>query len=43
MLANISVVILGDRIGVKLPIKAIRITAAIVSTVLGVITITGFG
>ena len=43
MLANIPAVIVGDRIAGKLPVKAIRITAAIVFVALGVVTLTGFG
>jgi len=43
MLANVPAVIVGDRIAGKLPIKAIRITAAIVFVALGVLTLAGFG
>jgi putative Ca2+/H+ antiporter (TMEM165/GDT1 family) len=41
MLANIPVVIAGDRIAGKLPLKAIRMTAAVVFTALGTITLLG--
>jgi Ca2+/H+ antiporter, TMEM165/GDT1 family len=43
MLANIPAVILGDRIADKLPVKAIRITAAVVFAGLGVVTLIGVG
>ena len=43
VLANVPVVILGDRMGARLPIKVMRITAAAVFGLLGVLTITGFG
>lgn len=43
MVANIPVVLIGDRIAAKLPIKTIRMTAAIVFAVLGILTIRGFG
>ncbi|MGE0258801.1 MAG: TMEM165/GDT1 family protein [Alphaproteobacteria bacterium] len=39
MLANIPVVILGDRLAGKLPLRAIRCAAALVFAVLGVVTI----
>ena len=41
MLANIPVVIVGDRIAGKLPLKAIRMTAAVVFAVLCIITLLG--
>ena len=41
MLANIPVVIAGDRIAGKLPLKAIRMTAAVVFAALGIITLLG--
>ena len=39
MLANIPAVLIGDRIADKLPVKAIRVTAAIVFAALGVLTL----
>lgn len=39
MLANVPVVIIGDRLAGKLPVNAIRITAAIVFAGLGVLTL----
>ena len=39
MLANIPVVIAGDRIAGKLPLKAIRMSAAVVFAALGIITL----
>ncbi len=41
MLANIPAVIVGDRLAGKLPVKAIRITAAIVFAILGIVTLSG--
>jgi Ca2+/H+ antiporter, TMEM165/GDT1 family len=41
MLANIPAVILGDRLAGRLPVKAIRVTAAIVFGLLGVLTVGG--
>ncbi len=41
MLANIPAVLIGDRIADKLPVKAIRVTAALVFAALGVITLAG--
>ena len=41
MLANIPVVIAGDRIAGKLPLKAIRMTAALVFAALGIIALLG--
>jgi putative Ca2+/H+ antiporter (TMEM165/GDT1 family) len=43
MLANIPVVLIGDRIADKLPVKAIRITAAVVFAGLGAFTLAGVG
>jgi Ca2+/H+ antiporter, TMEM165/GDT1 family len=43
MLANIPAVLLGDRIADRLPMKVIRITAAIVFAALGVLTLAGVG
>jgi Ca2+/H+ antiporter, TMEM165/GDT1 family len=43
MLANIPVVAIGDRIAGRLPVKAIRLVAAAVFAVLGVLTIAGIG
>lgn len=39
MLANIPAVLLGDRLAGRLPLRAIRITAAIVFAILGVVTL----
>ena len=39
MLANIPAVIVGDKLAGKLPLKAIRITAAVVFAALGVLTL----
>jgi len=39
MLANIPAVLIGDRIAEKLPVRAIRIIAAVVFAALGVLTI----
>ena len=41
MLANIPAVIIGDRLAGKLPVKAIRIIAAIVFAALGIVTLSG--
>jgi putative Ca2+/H+ antiporter (TMEM165/GDT1 family) len=41
MLANIPAVILGDRLAGRLPVKAIRLAAAAVFGVLGVLTVSG--
>jgi Ca2+/H+ antiporter, TMEM165/GDT1 family len=43
MLANIPAVLIGDKISDKLPVKAIRITAAVVFAVLAVLTLVGVG
>jgi putative Ca2+/H+ antiporter (TMEM165/GDT1 family) len=39
MLANIPAVLIGDRIAEKLPVRAIRIAAAVVFAALGILTI----
>jgi Ca2+/H+ antiporter, TMEM165/GDT1 family len=41
MLANIPAVIIGDKLAAKLPVKAIRVAAAIVFVALGAITLSG--
>lgn len=41
MLANIPAVLIGERIADRLPVKAIRITAAVVFAALGVLTFAG--
>jgi putative Ca2+/H+ antiporter (TMEM165/GDT1 family) len=41
MLANIPAVLIGNRIAGKLPVKAIRITAAAVFAALGIVTLSG--
>jgi Ca2+/H+ antiporter, TMEM165/GDT1 family len=43
MLANIPAVLLGHRMADKLPVKAIRIMAALVFAVLGALTLAGVG
>lgn len=43
MLANIPAVIIGDRIADRLPVRAIRIAAAAVFAILGVVTLAGGG
>jgi putative Ca2+/H+ antiporter (TMEM165/GDT1 family) len=43
MLANIPAVLIGGRIANKLPVRAIRIAAAAVFSVLGILTIAGIG
>jgi putative Ca2+/H+ antiporter (TMEM165/GDT1 family) len=43
MLANIPVVLIGERIADRLPIRAIRIAAAVMFAVLGVMTAAGIG
>lgn len=43
MLANIPAVLIGGRIADKLPMRAIRFTAAVGFAVLGVLTLVGFG
>jgi putative Ca2+/H+ antiporter (TMEM165/GDT1 family) len=43
MLANIPAVLIGDRIADKLPIRAIRFTAAVAFAALGVLTLSRFG
>ena len=41
MLANVPVVLLGDRAAARLPVRAIRIAAAIVFAALGMLTLLG--
>lgn len=41
MLANIPAVIIGDRLAGKLPVKAMRIIAALVFVALGIVTLSG--
>jgi putative Ca2+/H+ antiporter (TMEM165/GDT1 family) len=36
-------VLLGNKVADKAPVKAIRITAAVVFATLGLLTLTGFG
>jgi putative Ca2+/H+ antiporter (TMEM165/GDT1 family) len=43
MLANVPAVLLGSKLADRLPVKAIRITAAIVFAALGVLTLSGVG
>jgi putative Ca2+/H+ antiporter (TMEM165/GDT1 family) len=43
MLANIPAVLIGDKIADKLPVKAIRITAAVMFAALGALTLAGGG
>jgi Ca2+/H+ antiporter, TMEM165/GDT1 family len=43
MLANIPAVLIGDRLAERLPVKPIRIVAAIVFAALGLLTIAGLG
>ena len=43
MLANIPAMLLGHRMAVKLPVKAIRIVAALVFAVIGVLTLARVG
>jgi putative Ca2+/H+ antiporter (TMEM165/GDT1 family) len=43
MLANIPAVLIGNRIAGKLPMKAIRISAAVVFAALGVLGLAGVG
>ena len=43
MLANIPAVLIGDKIADKLPVKAIRITAAVMFAALGALTLVGGG
>jgi putative Ca2+/H+ antiporter (TMEM165/GDT1 family) len=43
MLANVPAVLLGSKLADRLPVKAIRITAAIVFAALGVLTLAGVG
>jgi putative Ca2+/H+ antiporter (TMEM165/GDT1 family) len=41
MLANIPAVIIGDRIADRLPVRGIRVAAAVVFAILGVVTLAG--
>jgi putative Ca2+/H+ antiporter (TMEM165/GDT1 family) len=43
MLANVPAVILGDKLAARLPVEAIRITAALVFAALGGLTLAGVG
>ena len=43
MLANIPAVLIGDRIADKLPMRPIRITAAVAFAILGVLALSRFG
>jgi putative Ca2+/H+ antiporter (TMEM165/GDT1 family) len=43
MLANIPAVFIGDRIADKLPLKPIRVIAAVVFAMIGILTLTGVG
>ena len=43
MLANIPAVIIGDKIAAKLPVRIIRVVAAIVFAALGALTLAGIG
>ena len=43
MLANIPAVLIGNKMADKLPVKAIRVTAAIVFAALGAVTIISGG
>jgi Ca2+/H+ antiporter, TMEM165/GDT1 family len=43
MLANIPAVLLGHRMAIKLPVNAIRIVAALVFAVIGVLTLARVG
>lgn len=43
MLANIPAVIIGDRIADTLPVRGIRVAAAVVFAILGVVTLAGGG
>jgi putative Ca2+/H+ antiporter (TMEM165/GDT1 family) len=43
MFVNVPAVIAGNKLADRLPVKAIRITAAVVSTALGGLTLAGFG
>jgi Ca2+/H+ antiporter, TMEM165/GDT1 family len=43
MLANIPAVLLGSKVADKAPVKPIRITAAVVFAMLGLLTLTGLG
>ena len=41
VVANVPAVIIGDKLAGQLPVKAIRVTAAIVFATLGIITLSG--
>ena len=41
MLANVPAVILGNQLAGRLPVKAIRVTAAVLFGLLGVLTLSG--
>jgi putative Ca2+/H+ antiporter (TMEM165/GDT1 family) len=43
MLANIPAVIIGDRIADRLPVRGIRVAAAVVFAILGLVTLAGGG
>jgi putative Ca2+/H+ antiporter (TMEM165/GDT1 family) len=43
MLANIPAVLIGNKMADKLPVKAIRVTAAIVFAALGAVTLISGG
>ena len=43
MIANVPVVVLGDRIARRLPVRPIRMLAAAVFVILGVATLAGAG
>jgi Ca2+/H+ antiporter, TMEM165/GDT1 family len=43
ILANIPAVLLGNKVADKLPVKAIRITAAAVFAIIGLLTLVGLG
>ena len=43
MLANIPAVLIGNRIAERLPVRVIRITAAVVFAALGALTLAGGG
>jgi putative Ca2+/H+ antiporter (TMEM165/GDT1 family) len=43
MLANVPAVLIGGRLADRLPLKAIRLTAAFVFAVLGILTLLGIG
>jgi Ca2+/H+ antiporter, TMEM165/GDT1 family len=43
MLANTPAVLLGNRVAEKLPVRIIRVTAAVVFAILGLLTLAGAG